>query len=280
MFFSPGIALLVFVTIYPLIFSFWISLRDWTLLFPDRDVFIGLGNYIEAFTSQTTIYTFLRSVYFGILSIAFEVVVGLAIALVLNQRFRGRGFVRALLILPWALPDVVNSVLWKWILNGDFGALNGILFQFGLIPDYIPWLSNGVLALHILIATNIWRCTPFVALILLAGLQTIPEELYEVSHLDGANFFKRLRYIIVPMLRPTILVILVIRSMDVLRIFGLIYIVTGGGPGGSTKLIGYHIFQTAFKAMRLGYASAISWILFLIVVALAIIYFRLLKEDS
>jgi multiple sugar transport system permease protein len=278
-FVTPAVALLAFVTLYPLLFSLWISFRDWTLLAPERSRFIGLANYLEVFSSKTAVYSFLRSVYFAALSISGELVLGLAVALILNQSFRGRGLLRALLILPWALPDVVNSVLWKWVLNGDFGALNGILYQLGLIREYKYWLSSGTGALHLLIATNIWRCTPFVAIVLLAGLQSIPEELYEGAQIDGAGFFQRLRFITLPMLKSTILVVLVLRSMDALRVFGLIYIVTKGGPGDSTKTIGYYIFETAFQGLRLGFAASLSWILFLIVMVLAIVYFRTLKRE-
>ena len=278
-FVTPAIGLLAIVTLYPLLFSLWISFRDWTLLAPNQSRFIGLANYFEAFSSKTAVFSFLRSLYFAALSISGEILLGLAVALVLNEGFRGRGFVRALLILPWALPDVVNSVLWKWILNGDFGALNGLLKQLHLIREYRYWLSSGGVALHLLILTNIWRCTPFVAIVLLAGLQSIPEELFEVAQIDGAGFGKRLRFIIIPMLRPTVLVVLVLRSMDALRIFGLVYIITKGGPGDSTKTIGYYIFETAFQGMRLGFASSLSWILFVVVMILAVIYLRFLRRE-
>lgn len=277
-FVTPAIGLLAMVTLYPLLFSLWISFRDWTLLAPGQSRFIGLGNYAEVFASRTAVLSFLRSLYFAALSIAGELVLGLAVALVLNESFRGRGLIRALLILPWALPDVVNSVLWKWILNGDFGALNGLLRALHLIGEYKYWLSSGTTALHLLILSNIWRCTPFVAIVLLAGLQSIPEELLEVAQIDGAGFTRRLRFIILPMLKPTILVVLVLRSMDALRIFGLVYIITKGGPGDSTKTIGYYIFETAFQGMRLGFAASLSWILFVIVMILAVLYLRLLKR--
>ncbi len=278
-FVTPAIGMLALVTLYPLLFSLWISFRDWTLLAPNKSLFVGLANFFEAFTSKTAVFSFLRSFYFASLSISGEVILGMAVALVLNESFRGRGFVRALLILPWALPDVVNSVLWKWILNGDFGALNGLLKQLHLIREYKYWLSSAGTALHLLILSNIWRCTPFVAIVLLAGLQSIPEELFEVAQIDGAGFAKRLRFIIIPMLKPTILVVLVLRSMDALRIFGLVYIITKGGPGDSTKTIGYYIFETAFQGMRLGYASSLSWILFVIVMLLAVLYLRFLKRE-
>jgi ABC-type sugar transport system permease subunit len=276
---GPPLAFLIAITIYPLIFSLWISLRDYNLMRPNESTFIGLKNYLSVITSSGPRSSLLRSLYFAASSICVELIVALVVALVLNQDFPGRNVVRALLILTWALPDIVNSVLWKWIFNGDLGALNGILYQLGIIKQYKAWLSDPNIALNLLILSNIWRCSPFVAIILLAGLQSIPDDLYEVAKVDGASFGQQFRYFIFPMLRPTILVILVLRSMDALRVFGLIYIVTNGGPGDATKTIGFYIFQEAFRSLQLGSASALSWVLFLIVMILAFVYLRFLKSS-
>jgi multiple sugar transport system permease protein len=279
LFVGPPLAFLAAITLYPLIFSLWISLRDYSLMRPSASTFVGLKNYLAAFTTSGPRSSLLRSLYFAACSIGVELVLALVVALVLNQSFPGRNVVRAFLVLTWALPDIVNSVLWKWIYNGDLGALNGLLYQLGIIERYRAWLSDPRLALNLLIASNIWRCAPFVAIILLAGLQSIPDELYEVSRVDGASFAKQFRYFIFPMLRPTILVILVLRSMDALRVFGLVYIVTNGGPGDSTKTIGFYIFQEAFKSLQLGSASALSWVLLIIVMVLAALYLRFIRAS-
>jgi len=271
---------LVLVTIYPLLFSLIISFKDLSLLNLRESNFIGLGNYVAALTSSATISAFGHSLYFTVFSVSVEIVVALAAAMILNQKFHGRGFVRALLILPWALPDVVNSVMWKWILNADHGALNGVLYQLHLIQDYQAWLASGPRALNLLILSNIWRCAPFVTILLLAGLQSISEEVLEAARVDGTSSWQRFWYIILPMLKPIIFVALVLRTMDALRVFGLIYIVTSGGPGGATITIGYHIFEQAFNALQLGYASAMAWLLFLFVMGLAVLYFHLLREKG
>lgn len=269
---------LTLVTIYPLLFSFVVSLRDLSLLNLRGSSFIGLDNYIAAFHSTMAVSAFGRSLYFTVFSVGCEIVIALAAAMVLNQKFHGRGLVRALLVLPWALPDVVNSVMWKWILNGDYGALNGLLYQLHLIRDYQPWLASGPRALNLLILSNIWRCAPYVTILILAGLQSISEEVLEAARVDGASPWQRFWHIILPMLKPVIFVILVLRTMDALRVFGLIYIVTNGGPGGATTTIGYHIFQQAFNALQLGYASALAWLLFLLVMGLSVLYFYVLRE--
>ena len=281
-FFFTGMPLvfLILVTIYPLLYSLSVSFRDLSLLNLKGSSFIGLGNYIEALTSTNSLSAFGHSFYFTIVSVTCEMVVALVMAMVLNQKFHGRNFVRALLILPWALPDVVNSVMWKWIFNAEFGALNGVLYQLHLIPEYQPWMASGPRALNLLILSNIWRCAPFVAILLLAALQSISEEILEAARVDGASPWQRFCHIILPMLKPIILVALVLRTMDALRVFGLIYIVTNGGPGGATTTIGYHIFEQAFKALQLGYASAMAWMLFLFVMILAVLYFHLLREKG
>ena len=232
LFVGPPLVFLAAITLYPLIFSLWISLRDYSLMRPSESTFVGLKNYLEAFTTSGPRSSLLRSLYFAACSIGLRARSWRSsLPWCSNQDFPGRNVVRAFLMLTWALPDIVNSVLWKWIYNGDLGALNGLLYQLGIIGRYRAWLSDPRIALNLLIASNIWRCAPFVAIILLAGLQSIPDELYEVSRVDGASFMKQFRYFIFPMLRPTILVILVLRSMDALRVFGLVYIVTNGGPG-------------------------------------------------
>ncbi|GAB4513578.1 MAG: sugar ABC transporter permease [Anaerolineae bacterium] len=273
--------LIVFVTlVYPLAYSIYITFHDMNLtraaLGPE---FVGLKNYDEVLHNREFWQAFLRTSYFVFYDIFLGMPLGLAIALLLNQNFRGRGLVRALILLPYVLPGTVNGLLWKWIYDADYGSLNALLNQLGLIEEYIPWLARPTLALHMLILANIWQGTPFAILLYLAGLQTIPRDLYEAATVDGASAWQSFRNITLPLLTPITLVMAVLKTIATFKIFDIVYVLTGGGPANSTQVVSYYIFNNSFKFLDIGTGAAMSYILTLIILVLVFIYYRLLSTE-
>jgi len=203
-------------------------------------------------------------------------VIGLGIALVLNRDFKYRGIVRALILIPWALPSVVVGITWQWIYNANYGVLNGLLLSLGFIDSYRSWLGNPSTALYMVVITKIWKEVPFVALILLAGLQTIPKNLYEAAKIDGSNLWQCFRDITLPLLRPSILVVLVLQTMWAIRVFDIIYVMTRGGPANKTMVITYYTFLRTFKFLDFGHGTALAYVVTMFIVLFTLLYIKLL----
>lgn len=275
----PSLLIIFGVNLFPILYSFYISLFRYHLLFPDK-IFIRLQNYISLFKNPDFLASLGRTLYFVIVSISLEMLLGLIVALVLNENFRGRSLIRALIIVPWAIPTIVNGVLWKWIYQPNFGALNGLLYQLGFIDEYINWLATPWLAMNMVIIADAWHMTPFYVILILAGLQGISLTLYEAAKVDGASWFQQLWGITLPMLKPTFLVILVIRTIETFRVFDIIYALTRGGPGGGTKVIGYYAYEQTFNFLDFGKGSAVSIIITSCIIILALLYIRLLNQGN
>lgn len=275
----PTIVLLCCVIFVPLIYALYISFFNIKGL---RSEFIGFGNYIEILSSSYFWLSVGRTIYFTAVSVALEFTLGMLAALLLSQKFRWRGAARALLIMPWALPTVVNGVLWSWIFDTNYGALNGLLSQMGLIDSYAAWLGNGFSALNCVIFADVWKNFPMMALILMAGLQTIDHAYYESAKIDGANAFQRFWKITVPIMKPSILVCLVLRTMEAFKVFDVVYTMTNGGPANGTQVISYYTYQTSFQYSKFGYGAALSYLVSIIIMIIAVVYIRLLgdKEDK
>lgn len=278
----PATLIISIVTIYPLLSSFWISLHKWDLTKPlDGNPFVGLENYIFVLKDPTFWESARISLLFVFGAVGLEIVLGIAIALLLNKDFFGKTFVRMLALLPWAIPSVVNGIMWKWILNPSYGALNGLLYSLGIIDKYIIWLGSKNLALMMVILADVWKETPFIMLLFLASLQTIPKDLYEAARVDGANPIQILFKITLPMIKPTLFVAIALRTIWALKSFDLIYTLTAGGPSGGTSVIGYYTYLKTFISLNLGRGSAVAYIMTFAVAALVLVYQRALyrKED-
>ncbi len=195
---------------------------------------------------------------FTALSVALEMALGIAFALLLHQRFRGRGGVRALMMLPWALPTAVMALAWAWIFNDSFGVLNDLLEHLGLIARPVAWLGGPATAMLALVIADVWKTTPFVALIVLAGLQGIPEQVLEAARVDGLSAGQRLRRVVLPLLAPSLLVALAFRTVQAYGAFDLPYVMTGGGPGGATETVALYAYQNYFRYLEFGYGSAVA----------------------
>lgn len=278
---SPTLLIVFGLTIYPIVYAFWLSLHQVDLIKARDDVpFVGLANYVTALTTSYFWDSSWRTLYFTVVSLVVQVVLGVAVALVLNENFVGRNLVRALILIPWALPTIVNGILWQWIYNANYGALNGLLLQLGLIDQPQLWLGEPMRALNMILIADTWKVLPFYVLMFLAALQTIPGELYESAKIDGAGAWGRFLHVTLPFLRPMLLVVLVLRTLQTFRVFDIIYILTQGGPGGGTRVITFYAYEASFLNLNFGFGAAISFLIGVITLAIALAYIRLLRTEE
>lgn len=267
---APAVAVLVLLSVYPLIYAVTVSLQsasgDWTL-----------GNFARLVEDRFFRVSLLQTLILAVGALGGEFVIGLALALLLDSQIRGRNVIRVMLLIPMMLPPVVAAVTWRLILNPNFGLINGMLARWGVETSRLTWLGSPSLALLSVILVDVWEWTPFMFLILLAGLQAIPREPYEAAMIDGATTWQTFRHITLPLLKPAILVALLLRTMDLLRIFDQIFILTQGGPGFATETVSLYIYKTAFRFFDFGYAAAMSFVLLALVNLIGLGYIRLLR---
>src|SRR5215210_1609851 len=278
---APMLLVLVLVIGYPLIDSFWLSLHRANLASPEQgQPFVGLSNYLYAFNQPDFWYSIQRTLYFTVLSVALELALGILFAVLLNERFRGNLGARLAMIFPWALLTVSNGVLWAWILNPTYGIANALLLQLGLLDTPKSWLSDTFWTMNVIILADAWKTVPNMTLLLLAGLQPIPEDLYEAAEVDGATRWQKLLRITLPLLRPVILVAVALRTIGAFRVFDIIYVLTGnGGPADSTKVISFYAYDQAFHYLFFGYGASIAWLITAFMLVMIVIYIRLLRSD-
>lgn len=272
---APALAVLLALSIYPLIYSVTISLQQetasgvvWTLAHFKR---LATDNFFRTAMAHTFIY--------AAVALAFEFFFGLILALLLNQQIRGRGLFRASLLVPMMLPSVVVGIVWRLLLNPDFGAINGTLKWLGVNTEHLTWTASPRLALLSVIAVDVWQWTPFVFLVLLAGLQAIPQEPYEAALIDGSSRWQTFRHVTLPLLKPAILIVLLLRTMDLLRVFDQIFILTEGGPAFATEMISLYIYRAAFRFFDFGYAAAMSFVLLALTNVVSLVYIRILQDE-
>ena len=270
--------LVVFVFIfYPIAFSFWLSLNRLNLNTMET-TWRGLSNYITVLNSSKFQDSVVRTFYFTFLSVAGATFGALCVALVLNETFIGRGWVRSFVLIPWAIPPIIVGLMWKWIFDGSYGAFNGLLYQFGLIDEYVLWLAKGDLTIHAVAFANVWRNIAFSTILQLAALQAIPEELYDAAKVEGANAAQRFRHVTLVWMKPTILITLILNTLFALRIFDEIYIMTRGGPGEATTFISWLVYLQSFTYLKFDFGNAAAYILGLISIGIAFFYIKLVYD--
>lgn len=276
----PSLVVILGVSLWPVIYTFILSFYNAPTGINQLRTFVGLGNYLDMLNDQTFWETIGRTLYFTGVSVGLELVMGLAVAQLIHSHPWGWQFLRFSLIIPWAVPTIVNGAMWRWIYSADFGALNGILVQFGLIKHYVPWLSLPDMAMNLVIVADIWHTMPFVALILQAALATLPAELEEAAAVDGANALQRFWYIRLPQLRPAILVALIVRTVDAFRVFDIVYIITAGGPAFKTITITYLTYLYSFSYGKQGTGAALSFLISIFTIIMAFVYIRFLYRPE
>jgi multiple sugar transport system permease protein len=274
-FLAPAVALLLALTVYPFFYIVRLSLYRMS---PGGEVFVGADNFLRLVRDPLFFQSLGQTLVFTVGALALEFGLGLGLALLLDSQIRGRNLWRSLLLLPMILPPVVVGVIWRLIYNPNFGVLNGALQLGGVDTSRLTWLADPSVALAAVIVVDVWEWTPFVFLILLAGLQAVPEEPYEAARIDGASAWQTFRHVTLPLLAPAILVALLLRTIDLLRIFDQVFILTQGGPGFATETISLYIYKTAFRFFDFGYAAAMSLLLLVGTLMVSRLYLRFLQR--
>lgn len=241
--------------------------------------FVGFSHYTEIIQQHRFWKSLWNTSVFTVISVSIELVLGLAIALLINRQFRGRGIVRASVLVPWAIPTVVSALMWKFMFDGQNGIMAKFFHSIGLIPDMGTLLTSKYWSMFSVVFADVWKTTPFVTLLLLAGLQTISGSLYEAARVDGASRIQQFFKITLPLLTPTILVTLLFRTLDAFKIFDLVYVLTGGGPANATETISIYTYKTMFAQMNFGEGSALSVIGFICIAIISIFYIRFLGAN-
>lgn len=279
LFLAPALFLLVAVGFYPLLQTFLYSLTDARAGSLDTPRFVGPANFRELLADSLFLEAALTTLLFTISSVALEMVLGLAFALLVHGGFRGRGLMRGAMLIPWALPTVVAARMWAWMLNDQFGVVNDLLYRrAGLLEDPVAWTGTQGIALVSVVLVDVWKTTPFVALILLAGLQTIPGGLYEAANVDGARAWQRFLHVTLPLLKPALLVALVFRTLDALRVFDVVWVLTGGEFG--TETLGTYAYRQILEYQRLGFGSAASVVIFVGIALFVVLYVTTIRVED
>ncbi|HXG68503.1 MAG TPA: sugar ABC transporter permease [Blastocatellia bacterium] len=270
---APTVAVLLALSIYPFLYAIRISFQDsgaqWTA-----------GNFTRLWSDQFFLAALAHTFTYAAIALTLEFFIGLGLALLLDRPLRGRNFFRALLLIPMMLPPVVVGVVWRLMFNPNFGAINGTLKGAGVNTDALTWTASPTLAFASVIAVDVWQWTPFMFLVLLAGLQAIPQEPYEAAMIDGSSAWQTFRDITLPLLKPAILIALLLRTMDLLRTFDQIFILTEGGPGFATETVSLYIYRAAFRFGDFGYAAAMSFLLLALTNIISLFYIRLLQRQE
>jgi trehalose/maltose transport system permease protein len=276
----PSLVVVALVAFYPLFETFRLSLTNARLgRPPGAEEYTWFRNYERLFTDDDFLNAIWRTVLFTVASVGLETILGMAIALVISSNFKGRGAVRTSMLIPWAIPTVVSALMWQWMFHDLFGIINDLLVnKLNILDDKVAWLANPGSAMSAMIAVDVWKTTPYMALLLLAGLQLIPGDIYEASTVDGASKWQQFWQITLPLVRPALLVALIFRSMDAFRIFDLPYVLTAASP--DTTTVAVYTRETLIQFQRLGAGSAAAVAIFLFLGLMVIGYTRFIKVEE
>ncbi|MDR7522595.1 MAG: sugar ABC transporter permease [Armatimonadota bacterium] len=272
--------MIALVNVYPLLYALDLSLHRNVLTDPLNHPFVGLRNFTETFGS----YYFVRSLHTTLrltgFIIAGTILYGILVGLYLNRPGRLPACLRVAILLPWAIPTVMAGIIWRWLFNGNYGAINAMLVGVGIIPEYVSWLGSPVLAPLTLVVTHVWKWGPLAAIMCLATLQVIPKELYEATYIDGGGAWAAFRYITLPFLRPTLMLLLILETIMGLVTFDLIYVLTGGGPADATMMLAWYAYAEIFRFLNLGKGAAMAFVIGALTLVLALVYIRLLRTEE
>ncbi|MFM1990737.1 MAG: hypothetical protein RJA99_3694 [Pseudomonadota bacterium] len=257
----PMMAVLGVVAVFPVLYSFWISLFDLKLTRPHRVPFVWFGNYVKVFQDPLFWESVSRTASFTVMSVAAIMVIATLMALLLDQEFRGRRFLSAMLLVPWAIPYVANGLMWKWIYDSGYGALNGLLYQLDFIDKYMVWLGDADKTLPLIANAFVWKEVPLATILLLVTLKSIPADLHAAAKVDGADVWRRLLHVTLPSMRPGFMLVMIYETMMAVRHFDLFFILTEGGPAEASHVLAWQVYVESFRKLSFGTGSALAYIM-------------------
>jgi len=274
---TPAFALVIFLFIFPLSHSFYLGFFNYNLISGEQS-FAGINNYIWLFGDPDFLWSIGRNFFYTAFVVAFNFILGFAFAELVIQKFPGRAVVQAIILLPMLLMPVAGAITWRMLYNTEFGLINNFLATIGL--DRIPWLANSDTALFAVMITDIWAWTPWMFLVLLAGLQSLPRDVFEAARVDGASMFRRWWNLTLPLMKPVIFVAITLKSIDTFRTFDYIWVMTKGGPGGATHVLSSFGYLIGFSSFKFGTAAAVSTIAFILALLLALFLIRFMMRRT
>lgn len=274
---TPAIVIMVVFVAYPVISTVWSSFTN-AKIQTQLPKFVGLDNYIKAFKDPLVRTSMVFTIGFTVIATTLETVLGMILALIMNRKFKGQGLVRAIILIPWAIPTIVSGMMWQFMFAEGYGIINQLLLKSGMISASIPWLTNAGWSFLAIVIADTWKTSPYMSLMLLSGIQTISVELYESASIDGANAWNKFRYITLPLLKPVLMVSLLFRTVQSFRIYDLICALTNGGPANSTQSLTMYTVKTYFNFGNTGYGAALAMITFAVSMVIALLFADGMKE--
>lgn len=269
LFLLPMMVVLAVVAVFPVVYSFWTSLFDLKLTRPNRVPFVGFGNYSKIFQDVQFWESAARTAWFTVMSVSAIMVIATLMALLLNEEFPGRRVLSAMLLVPWAIPYVANGLMWKWIYDSGYGALNGLLYQLDFIDRYMVWLGDADKTLALIANAFVWKEAPLATILLLVTMKSIPSDLYSAAKVDGANVWRRFLHVTLPSLRPGFMLVIVYETMMAVRHFDLFFILTEGGPAEASHVLAWQVYVETFRKLSFGTGSALAYVMALVTFVLA-----------
>lgn len=278
LFILPTLILFLIFAIYPVIQTLILSFFSYRLQFGDTKTFIGLQNFIKLFTSERFYISLRFTTLFTLLTVGIEVGLGLIFAQFMNMNLRGKASLRVVVLIPWAIPTIVSGFIWRFMVNDQYGIINHIAKNFGLIDEFIPWLSQAGTATAVIVAADIWKTTPYVSLLVLAGLQNISKSLLEAASIDGANSMQRYFSIVLPALKPVLATAALFRLIQALKVYTIIVALTNGGPANATESLTLYTLRTYFESGNYGYGSALASFTFFMTIIISMLFLRIIQK--
>lgn len=277
----PALIFVGLLKIYSTAWSLFLSFEEVESVSPLVTKQVGAANWYEIFFKDALFMPVLKTtMYYSTVCVVVGLLLSLGIALALNEQFRGQGALRVFLIIPWAIPSVTNGYVWRWMLSAQYGIINGVLYHLGLIREYVNWLGTVDTALNSLVFVQIWKDVPFMTLLLLAGLQTVPGELQDAARVDGANVWQSFRNVTLPWMKTTISFVMIIEFIETFKAFDVVYVMTRGGPFDTTLVFYMYVYRVSFSYINFGYGSALAYTLAIIILCLSLVYVKILRTGE
>jgi len=276
LFLAPVMAVLMGVAVFPILYSLYLSFFRIKLTRPNRTPFVWFDNYTDLFSNELFWVSVARTVTFSVVSVTAIAVIALLVSLLLNQNFRGRRVLSTILLVPWAIPYVANALMWKWIYDSGYGALNGLLYQLDFIDKYMIWLGDQDKTIFLIANAFVWKEVPLATILLLVSLKSIPSDLYQAARVDGASVWQRFVHVTLPAMKPGFMLVMIYETMMAIRHFDLFFILTEGGPGDASHVLSWHIYVETFRNLSFGSGAAMSYVLALVTFALSYTFIRTL----